>query len=75
VSDIGPEAASNDAAPGWVVHGVELGLEDLCDVVQDPFLLERVVRTVNCVLLHLLRHVCKLDDGVLGLYLVTLDLC
>jgi hypothetical protein len=34
-----------------------------------------VVRAVNCVLLHLLRHVCKLDDGVLGLYLVTLDLC
>ena len=75
MGDIGPEAASNDAAPGWVVHGIELCLEDLSNVVQDPFLGECVVRTVNCMLLHLLRHVCKLDDCVLSLDLVTLDLC
>ena len=73
VGDIGAEAAPHDAIPCRVVHGVELGLEDVRDVVQDSLLLERVVCTVNCMLLHLFRHVSELDDGVLGLSLITCD--
>ena len=73
VSDIGPEAAPHYAIPCRVVHGIELCLEDVRDVIQDSFLLERIVRTVNCMLLHLFRHVSELDDGVLSLCLITCD--
>ena len=73
VGNIGAEAAPHDAVPCRVVHGVELGLEDVCDVIQDSLLLERIVRTVNCMLLHLFRHVSELDDCVLGLSLIACD--
>ena len=61
--DVGAHATAYDAVPGRLVHGVELGLDDLRDVVEDGFLLERELAAVDGVLLHTLGHICVLDDG------------
>ena len=75
MGDIRAETTADDAVPGRVVHRVELGLEDLCDVVEDALLPKGVIGAVNCVLLHLFGHVCELHYRVLSLRLVSLDVC
>ena len=55
--------AANDAMPGRLVHGVELGLDNLCDVVENGFLLEGILAAVDSMLLHTFGHIRVLDDG------------
>ena len=69
VRDIAAHAAADYAVPGGLVHYIELGLDDLSDVIENLLLLESVLSTVDSMLLHSLGHVGKLDDGVLGLIL------
>ena len=75
MSHVCPEPASNDAVPCRVVHCVELCLQDLSDVVEDPLLLEGVACAIDRMLLHLLRHVRELYHGVLCLALVLVNVC
>ena len=62
VSYVTSHSSSDNAVPRRLVHHVELGLYDLSDVVEDSFLLECVLATVNCMLLHPLGHVCEFDN-------------
>ena len=68
--DVSAKSSANNAMPCRVVHGVEFSLYDLRNVVEDAFLLERRVRTVHGVLLHLLRHVRELHHRIFRLRLV-----
>ncbi len=72
VSLVGAKTSANDAMPCWVVHGVELSLENLCDVIENTFLLEGVGCAVDSMLLHHLRHVCEFDDCVFSCLLILL---
>ena len=61
VRDVRAEVAANDAVPRWVVLFIEFFLNIGSDVLLDVVLLERLCRTVNCILLHVLGHVRILD--------------
>ena len=54
------EVAAHDAMPGWVVLLVKLFLDESRDVLLDIELFEGLSRNVDCVLLHVLRHVSVL---------------
>ena len=58
VGDVAAEATPHNAVPRWQVHLVELGLDDLGDVVEHAALLEGEGHAVDGVLLHRLVHVC-----------------
>ncbi len=58
VGDVGAEAATHNTVPGGQVHLIKLGLNDLCDIVQDAPLLESECYAVDSMLLHRLVHVC-----------------
>jgi hypothetical protein len=60
---VAAKVATDDAMPGWVVLLVKLLLDVRRDVLLDVILLKCLCRTVNCVLLHVLRHIGILDDG------------
>ncbi len=64
VGDVGAEVAADDAVPGRVVFLVELLLDVGSDVLLDVEFLEGLGGAVNCVLLHVLRHVGILDHGL-----------
>ena len=57
--------------PGGQVHGVELCFDNLSDVVEHTFLLESKGDAVDCVLLHLLRHVTLLHNCVVSIFLAN----
>ena len=60
---VAAHAAAYNAVPRWLVHHIELGLDNLCDVVEDGFLLEGILAAVDGMLLHTFGHVRVLDDG------------
>jgi hypothetical protein len=60
VCDVGSEVASDDAVPGGVILLVELLLDIGSNVLLDVELLQGNVGAINCILLHLLVHVCVL---------------
>ena len=62
VGNIGAEVTAHDAVPGGVVLLVEFLLDEGGDVLLDVELLEGLGRDVNSVLLHVLGHVCVLND-------------
>lgn len=64
VRDVAAKVATNDAVPCWVVLLVKLLLDVSRDVLLDIVLLQGLGGAVNSVLLHLLRHIGVLDDGL-----------
>jgi len=64
VGDVAAEVAADDAMPGGVVLFVELLLDEGGDVLLDVVLLQGLGGAVHSVLLHVLRHVGILDDGL-----------
>lgn len=56
------EVPSNDTVPRRVVLFVELFLDVGCDVLLDVELLHGLRGAVDCLLLHILRHVSILND-------------
>ena len=62
VGNIGSEIAAYDAMPGWVVLLVEFLLDEGGDVLLNVELLEGLGGNVNSVLLHVLGHVCVLNN-------------
>ena len=75
VSDIAAETTAHHTVPGRQVHRIELGLDDLCDVVEDSLLLESKADTVDSVLLHLGHHVTLLHHCVLCVFLGNSSVC
>lgn len=64
VSDITPEVLSNNDVPSWAVAFVELLLDLSSNILLDVVLFQSGRGNVNGLLLHLLRHVNVLDDGL-----------
>lgn len=64
VCHVAAEVAADNAVPCWVVLFVEFFLDVRSNVFLNVVLLERLRRTVNGVLLHVLRHIGILDDGL-----------
>lgn len=62
VSDVGTEVTAYDAVPCGVVLFVEFFLDEGGDVLFDVELLEGLGANVNSVLLHVLGHVCVLNN-------------
>jgi hypothetical protein len=61
---VAAKVAANDAVPGWIVLLVKLLLDVSRYVLFNVILLECLRRTVDGILLHVLRHVGILDDGL-----------
>jgi len=64
VSHITPKVAPNNTVPSGVVLLVELLLDERRNVLLNVVLLQRLCGAVDCILLHLLRHVSILDHGL-----------
>jgi len=64
MSHITAEVAPNDTVPSGVVLLVELLLDESGNVLLNIVLLQSLGGAVNCILLHLLRHVSILDHGL-----------
>ncbi len=62
VGDVGTEVSSHDAVPCGVVLLVELLLDESSDVLLDVELLESLGSNIDSILLHVLRHICVLND-------------
>ena len=62
MGDVGTEVTAHDAVPGWVVLLVELLLDESSDVLFDVKLLEGLGADVYGVLLHVLGHICVLNN-------------
>mgnify|MGYP006983109366 CR=1 FL=1 len=62
VGDIRSEVATNNAVPGGAVLLVKLLLDVSCNILFDVELLQSLSCTIDCILLHVLRHVSILDD-------------
>ena len=60
MGDVGSEVAADNGMPGGVVLLVELLLYVGCNVLLDIELLQCHICAINCVLLHLLVHICVL---------------
>ena len=71
VGHVGAKATPHDTVPCRVVHCVKLCLKDMSNIIQDALLFEGIVGTVYCVLLHLFRHIGKLDDSILSVSLIA----
>ena len=72
VGDVGTEVTAYDAVPGGVVLLVELLLDEGGDVLFDVELLEGLSANVDSVLLHVLGHVCVLNNCFAVCHLKTL---
>ena len=68
---VSAHTSTHNAVPCWQIHLIKLGLDDLCDVVKNPSLLESKGNAVNGVLLHTLVHIGRLNDSVLSLLLIN----
>ena len=60
MSHIGAKVSPDYAMPCWVVFLIELFLDECCNILFDVELLECLCWNIDCVLLHILRHVCIL---------------
>ena len=60
VGDVRSEVAANNTMPCWVVLLVKLLLNVGGNILLDVELLQGNVGAINCILLHLLVHVCVL---------------
>ena len=65
------ETTTYDTMPGGKKHGVELIFNYLCNIIKNSSLLECECHAVDCLLLHVLVHVSKLDNCVLSILLVN----
>jgi len=61
---VAAKVATDDAVPGRIVLLVKLLLDVRRDVLFDVILLECLCRAVHGILLHVLRHVGVLDNGL-----------
>merc|ERR1719162_583344 len=59
---VGAKVASDNSMPRWVILFVELLLDESGDVLLNVVLLECLGGTIDGVLLHVLSHVCILDN-------------
>lgn len=57
MGNIRSKVATNNAVPGRIVFFVELFLDIRSDILLDVELFERMHRTINSILLHVLCHV------------------
>merc|ERR1719330_2040076 len=64
VCDVGPKVAPNDGMPCGIVLFVELLLDEGGDIFLDVVLLKGLCCAIDRILLHILGHVCVLDDGL-----------
>ena len=74
VGHVGAQTTAHDAVPSRQVHRVKLCLDDLCDIVQNPALLEGEGHAVDGVLLHVLVHVGILNHCILSVLLVNISM-
>jgi len=58
------EIAADNAVPGWDVLLVELLLNVSSNILLNVVLLERLSGDIDGILLHLLRHIGILDNGL-----------
>lgn len=70
VGNEAPEIASHDAVPGRALPFIERTLDVLSNVLLDSVLAHGFLGNIYCLLLHVLRHICRLD---LGFELVTVS--
>merc|ERR1740117_450363 len=64
VRHIGAEVAADDGVPSWVVLLVELLFDEGGDVLLNVVLFKRLRGAIDSILLHVLGHVCVLDDSL-----------
>jgi len=64
MSHVGTEVSTDNAMPGWVVLFVEFLLDESGDILLDVELLEGLGGDIDSILLHILGHICVLNDGL-----------
>ena len=71
VGHISSEATSHNAMPSRKVHCVKFVFHDFSNVIKNSSLLESEGHAIDCLLLHVLVHVCKLNDSILCCLLIN----
>lgn len=64
VCDITSKVSANNAVPGGVIFFVEFSLDKGCDILFNVVLFHGLGSAIDSVLLHFLRHIGILDDGL-----------
>ena len=70
VGHVSTESTSHNAVPSRQEHCVEFVFDDLGNIIQNSSLLECKSHAIDCLLLHVLVHVCELHNSILCLLLI-----